>query len=514
MSGAQPAAGQDAVFDFLGRAEPGLTRVDTHASIVFLGKDRVLKVKRAIRLPYLDYSSLAQRKAACEAELAVNRAFAPALYRQVIPITRSDGGFAIGGDGDAVEWALEMARFDETAALDHVAAQRGISGDLADKMAEAILAAHQRAAAAKGEVWLRSIGELIDRNTARFREVAALSRPLIDRLDHDSHLALATQMPKLADRAAAGFVRRCHGDLHLGNMVLIDGRPVLFDAIEFDPAIATTDILYDLSFVVMDLLHHGQKIAANMLLNRYLAQGEPAHLDALSLLPLFLSIRAAIRANVLFTKWEQSGRDPGIAATATRYLELAARLIRPPPAVLVAIGGLSGTGKTVLARGIAPLLGAAPGAIVLRSDVIRKKIFGVAEHTPLPSSAYTPAAAAKVYDRLLTAARCIARQGHAVVIDAAFLTRSERDAFDATAPRALAHRGLFLQAELSVRLSRIAGRRRDASDADAAVALAQEAAQLGAIAWPVIDAGGTPEATLASALPHLAPARGNAGDDA
>lgn len=502
---APPHSDQDTILAFLGHAEPGITRVDTHASIVFLGKDRVLKVKRAIRLPYLDYSGLEQRKAACQAELDVNRSFAPALYRRVVPITQDDGGLAIGGRGKPVEWALEMARFDEKAGLDRLASETVISRELADLMSDAIRRTHDGATAAKGEAWLLSIGEFIDRNTDKFRSIGSLPRSTVDRLHNDSHAVRIAQTPKLACRVEAGFVRRCHGDLHLGNMVLIDGKPVLFDAIEFDPVIATTDVLYDLAFVLMDMLHYGQRGGANVMMNRYLSQSDPANLDALSLLPLFLSLRAAIRANVLFTKWEQTGRDPRIAEEAKRYFELSTHLIRPRQAVAVAIGGLSGTGKTVLARAIAPSLGAAPGAVVLRSDVFRKAIFGVDELTPLPPSAYSPDVTARVYRHVFETARRIVLQGHAVVIDAAFLRGEERDAFDAMEPRSSVRFGLFLQADISVRLSRIAGRRHDASDATAAVALVQETSDLGEVTWPVIGAGGTPEDTFANAVLHLAP---------
>jgi aminoglycoside phosphotransferase family enzyme/predicted kinase len=494
---------QDSVLCFLGRAEDGMRRIDTHASVVFLGKDRVLKVKRAVRLPFLDYSTREKRKAACDEELRVNTRFAPGLYRRVVPITQQEAGLAIDGNGTPLEWAVEMARFDETLGLDRVAASSEIQPTLAAALADTIHRAHDQSAPAQGRSWLDSIAGIIDRNTARFRNVGGLPGDAVDRLDALSHAALDAHLSLLEERADAGWVRRCHGDLHLGNIVLIEDRPVMFDAIEFDPVIATTDILYDLAFPLMDLIQFGQEAAANALFNRYLDTTDEAAREALSLLPLFLSMRAAIRAHVLFTKSEQRADDQSASNEAKNYFDLAVRLIDPEPPSMVAIGGQSGAGKSALGRKIAPLLPPPPGAVIVRSDVIRKALFGVAETTRLPSSAYEPAVTRAVYETMRERARQIAEQGCSVVLDAAFLRAEERAAFAATAP-AVRHIGLFLEADRVTRLARIDARQNDASDATAAVAVAQEAMTEGDLDWPRIDAGGTPAETLARCAPFLA----------
>ena len=305
---------QQQVLDFLdgssfGPAKGG-KRIDTHASMVFLGADRALKIKRAVRLPFLDYSTLEKRKRACEEELKVNAGNAPELYRRVVAITRnSDGAFEIDGSGTPVEWAVEMARFDETQSLDHVAASKTIDPSLATAVADAILRSHGKAPRADGESWLASIAPIIARNTAKFRTVRGLDAVAVNQLDAASRDAATTLQSLLEQRASQGFVRRCHGDLHLANIALMDGRPLLFDAIEFDPVIATTDVLYDLAFTLMDLVHFDQAAAANEVFNRYLAGAGDEGLDGLRLLPLFLSVRAAIRAHVLFMKSEQAGRE-------------------------------------------------------------------------------------------------------------------------------------------------------------------------------------------------------------
>jgi uncharacterized protein len=496
-----PAARQEPVLTFLSGALGETTRrVDTHASIVFLAPDKVLKVKRAVRLPFLDYSTLERRKKACEEELAVNRRHAPDLYRRVVPITQERHSLQIGGDGPAVEWAVEMARFDERRTLDHLAGSGEITGEIAERLAEVMLASHREAAIADGARWLGSLSGIIDRNTEKFRDQTSVAADAVERLHRSSHARLALQFPLLQQRAAGGFVRRCHGDAHLANIVLIERRPVLFDAIEFDPDIATTDILYDLAFPLMDLVHFAERAAANRLFNRYLLATWQDNANALALLPLFLSVRAAIRANVLFTRHEQSAGDRATITQAKSYFDLALGLITPQPPLLLAIGGKSGTGKTVLARNIAAVLDPPPGAVVLRSDVIRKELFGVDPLSALPESAYAPEVTARVYETLAARGDMLLKQGISVVLDAAFLKAEERDQMPSLATSARASFcGVFLDAGRAIRLQRIAARRHDESDATAEVVLKQEAYDIGKLDWPVVDASGSAHETLARA---------------
>lgn len=477
-------------------------RIDTHASIVFLEPDRVLKIKRAVRLPFLDYSTLEKRKHACEEELAVNRPHAPRLYRRVVPITRGAHGPEIGGNGPTIEWAVEMARFDEEKTFDHLARAGAITPELAEAIADVVRESHERAERSGGSAWLASIALIIDRNSQKFR-TQALARNAVEQLHAASHQRLAESRVLLQQRASEGFVRRCHGDAHLGNIVLIDGKPVLFDAIEFDPVIATTDILYDLAFPIMDLLHFGLHAAANRLLNRYLQRAGQESAHALRLLPLFLSIRAAIRSHVLFTKCEQSP-DAAVASEAGSYFDLALQLLKPVRPSLIAIGGKSGTGKSVLARDAAALVPPLPGAVILRSDVIRKELFGVDPLITLPQTAYTPGVSARVYRAMLDRAREVVAQGLSVIVDAAFLREAERDELSAEARNMNADfRPVFLDADLAVRLERIGARRHDASDATGSVAAEQEGYGIGRIDWPIVDASGSPEQTLQRSAPFL-----------
>ena len=501
--------GQDQVLAFLaGGAGSGVpaTRIDTHISIVFLSADRVLKIKRAVKLPFLDNSTLEQRRRCCEEELVVNARNAPDIYRRVVPITSEADGLVLGGKGPPVEWAVEMARFDESRALDHLAAARTVPPGAAVALAETMRVSHANAPVVTGSQWPASIGTIIDRNTEKFRQQPGLAAGDVERLHELSHRHLRDHLALLQRRTAAGLVRRCHGDAHLANIVLIDERPVLFDAIEFDAAMATTDLLYDLAFPIMDFLHFGDAGAANRLFNGYLQSGWREHGGALALLPLFLSMRAAVRALVSFTKHELRPDDPTCLADAKSYFGLALHLIAPSKPSLVAIGGRSGTGKSLLARASAGRIAPAPGAVLLRSDLIRKELAGVDALTRLPEAAYTRESSDKVYGEMFDRARLVLTQGHSAILDAAFLTEVERTrATEIARAAGINFHGLFLTAAPEVRVQRIGLRRGDASDATEAVALGQEAIDPGAIDWQLVDASGTPDETLARAEPHLSP---------
>ena len=424
---------QQAVMDFLGdpasHGDAPVKRIDTHAATVFLAGDLALKIKRAVRFAFLDYSSLPKRKAACEAEIEVNRAFAPAIYRRVVAITReTDGRLAIGGAGTPVEWAVEMRRFDESQTLDHLAEAGRIDGTLADALGRAVARAHAAAPVATGTDFFGLLAEVVAQNAAELRATPELfPPPAVTALDEATRAALDRLRPLLITREHAGLVRRCHGDLHLGNIVLIGGEPVLFDAIEFDPRIASGDVFYDLAFLLMDLIERGLKQPANIVFNRYLMETRRVDdLDALAALPLFMSVRAAIRAKVTAARRTYSPADKTIAQKARDYFALAQTLLAPPTPRLVAIGGLSGTGKSQLARALGAEFLPAPGALWLRSDVERKAQFGVAETDRLPETAYTRDVTARVYATLADKARRALGAGHSVIVDAVFADSGER----------------------------------------------------------------------------------------
>ncbi len=497
---------QQAIFDFLGNPASHngapVKRIDTHAASVFLAGPRALKVKRAVSFPFLDYSTLDKRKAACVAEIEVNRPYAPTIYRGVVAITRAaDGRLAIGGDSEPVEWAVEMQRFDETHTLDHLAERGGIDERLADALGRAVADAHAAAPIVKTAGFFAVLQEIIGQNDAELLASPALfASDRVRELTAASRAALHRLRPLIVERERAGRIARCHGDLHLGNIVLIDGQPVLFDAIEFDPKIATSDVFYDLSFLLMDLIERGLRPAAAIVLNRYLIETRRTDdLDALKALPLYLSLRATIRAKVTA---ERQVRDASVVQSAQDYFALAERLLAPPPPRLIAIGGLSGTGKSLLARDLCPETLPEPGAVWLRTDVERKLMYGVGETDRLPLSAYTREAIARVYEALEAKAARVLAAGHSAVVDAVFADPTDRTRI-AQVTGTAKFQGLFLTAPLAVRVARVSGRASDASDAGAAVARQQEQYELGMMTWTEIDASATPEETLRRAKAAL-----------
>jgi predicted kinase len=400
-----------------------------------------------------------------------------------------------------------MRRFDQSALLSVIADQTGVSRDLARALAAAVHQAHQRAepvicsgTIALGEL-AASISTTLGQSAIACPELALLARGLRERIEMSAAV--------LEERAAHGFVRRCHGDLHLANIVMSQGRPALYDAIEFDAAIATIDTLYDLAFLLMDLERHKLRPAANTVLNHYLwLSTEPLDLRGLIALPLFLALRAAVRAMVTV---DRAGQQRGGARerdlkTARAHLPAALDYLKPPPPQLVAIGGLSGAGKTAVAASLAPWLGPAPGAIHLRTDLQRKRLAGVAEVQRLPHSAYAPEARKRVYQMLREKARLVLSAGHAVIIDAVFADPDMRHDVQALAREVgVPFQGIWLHAAPQTLLKRVAERRNDASDATAEVVCAQLKGDHGMLTaeWRVVDAGGTLDDTLARTLTAL-----------
>ncbi|SLN35940.1 bifunctional aminoglycoside phosphotransferase/ATP-binding protein [Oceanibacterium hippocampi] len=483
-------------------------RISTHGAHVFLNGDRALKLKRAVRFDYMDFSTVEQRERFCRLEIELNRRTAPGIYLGVRRISRAgDGSLAFDGDGETVDWLVEMRRFDQAGLFDRLARDGELTPALIEAAADAVADFHRgleprRDHGGAGETELvldvsvdqseRYVPGLFDAS-----EVAALRTGMRE--------ACRRLAPLIEARRADGHVRHCHGDLHLRNICLVDGQPTLFDCIEFNDAFAVTDTLYDLAFLLMDLLHRDLRPLANRALGRYLAgmgaltgAGESDEIGGLALMPLFLAMRASIRAHATATMADDdptSERGRALAAEARDYLRSAHRFITPPPPRLIAIGGFSGSGKSTIARALAPDIGAAPGALVLRSDVIRKRLFGRAETEPLPQDAYRPEVSERVYAMLGARAAEALAAGSAVIADAVFDREPDRARIADVAARAgVPFDGFWLEASKAALARRIAQRRDDASDADVAVLESQLARGGHAGEWRTVDAGGSIEA--------------------
>lgn len=475
--------------------EPGASvdHIETHAAHVFLVRGHAYKVKKAVALPYLDFSTREKRREVLERELEINRTFAPDIYIGLIEV-----------EGEPV---LKMNRFPSSAILTARLSQGGCDDRLARQLAEMAAASHAVAPVRKtaGADIMVGLGNQLSQ--------AFTSSPDIFRAaDTLEFLALfedtlRRSKPLLNQRGEKGLVRRCHGDMHCNNIAIVDGRPLLFDAIEFSEKIGTIDVLYDLAFLIMDLARHGGARAANIVLNHYLhLRRAEEDLSGLEALPLFMATRAGVRALVTADLVHELAVRNSLKqrGEALDHFRACLSLLKPPRRTLVCIGGLSGTGKTTVAAALAPEIGAVPGAIHIRSDVERKLKAGVAESEKLPEREYAPARAAEVYEAMLQRARKALAAGHSVILDAVFARESERRAAEALARETAADfTGLWLEAGLDTMKSRVTERRGDASDATAAVVEMQSRYELGELTWPRIDSSGLIEAVVSRVRENL-----------
>ena len=456
-------------------------RIDTHGAIVFLSGERAYKLKRAVKFPYMDFSTVERRRAMCEAEIEINGAMAPEIYLGTEEVCTASG---------KSDWLVVMRRFDEDGLFDRLAGRGALTAGMMAALGARVAAFHNAARPVSGFSGPDDYRQSVAADVRQLREQGA-------RLDVEMSEALATALPAalephlalVARRAGAGAVRRCHGDLHLRNIVLIPnapgGRPVPFDAIEFSPRMASIDVLYDLAFTLMDLCERGLQPLANRLLNEWLWRiGElpgATHEEALALLPHFLSRRAAVRAFV-----EASGAALGSKGydAARAYQRMAVAFLKPEPARLAAIGGFSGSGKTTLALKRAPDIGGAPGAVVVRSDVERKRLAGIGLEERLPAGSYTQEASTKVYAAMLGRAEKLLRAGHSAILDAVFASPQERQAAESLAAKVgVPFDGIWLEVPLQTAQARVAARSADASDATPDVVARQYSYELGEIGW-------------------------------
>lgn len=453
----------------------------THISVVFLAGQFAYKVKKPVALGFLDFSTLERRRQSCEREVTLNRRLAPTVYRGVVAVTAAGGGLQMGGTGDAVEWAVKMERLPDSAALGE-RIRRGKAGRVEiEGVARRIAAFHQQAEAGSAIAACGRFDVVAGNARENLAQAMAhvgttVSRGVFERLGHVTESTLAAMRPLIDRRAARGVPRDGHGDLRIDHVYLFPGRQepsdmVVIDCIEFHERYRWADPVADIAFLVMDLAGHGQPELGQALADAYFSAA--CDLEGATLLPFYVSYRAAVRAKVRGIE----SLDPEIADLvriaardrARRHWLQALSVLEEPGRrpFLLLVGGLPGTGKSTLARRLAER----SGFTVVRSDEVRKQLAGLANDSPAPAAygegLYSPEWSDRTYAECARQAASHLFEGRRVLVDASFGREAHRRVFLELAcrwgvPTVL----LRCRAEPSVVLARLAARRQDASDAD------------------------------------------------
>ena len=454
------------------RRRLGAEVVETHISWLLLAGDTAWKLKKPVTLPFLDYGTPALRRHFCTEELRLNRRFAPGLY---LGLDAVDG---------TEEWAVRMRRFPESQRLDHVCTRGELSLEQLSQLARLVVAFHDAAAVAGPDTRFGEPAQVLAPALDNFAPLRARlpgQAPRLDALEAWTRAEFARIEPTLAARKAGGRIRECHGDLHLGNLVLLEGQPQAFDAIEFNPALRWIDVVADIAFLVMDLQARDRADGAWRFLDGWLAQ--EGDFAGMAVLRYYTVYRALVRARVAGMRATQAlpaSAQAMARAECAQYLALARQCMQPRSAELWLTHGLSGSGKSTQALGLVQ----ARGVVRLRADVERKRLFGLApgaDSTAIDGGIYTPQATERTYEHLRQQARLVLQSGYTVLVDASFLDPAMRAPFLALAQElGVVCRILAFEAPLAVLRERVRARQQaggDPSEADEAVLLAQWAAR-------------------------------------
>ncbi|MDD5242117.1 MAG: AAA family ATPase [Sulfuricella sp.] len=451
--------------------------IETHISWVLLAGGFAYKIKKSLDLGFLDFSTLEKRRHCCEEELRLNRRLAPNLYLEVTPITGNTGQPTLDGSGQAIEYAVKMRRFPQSSLLDQILLRGELTPEMIDAIACGIAGFHQRTAIADSASRFGAPEQAHQPTAQNFTQIRPRlleqnDRSRLDGLERWSEEEYRICREAFTTRKAQGFIRECHGDLHLGNMVLLDGEVVPFDCIEFNDDLRWIDVVSEAAFLTMDLLDRERPDLARRFLNAYLEQ--TGDYIGLAVLRYYLVYRAMVRAKVASIRAGQEGETgAGHWRQYRHYVELAESLTRHSPPFLAITHGLSGSGKTTITQALLEKM----EMFRIRSDVERKRLYGLEpaarSGAAVAEGIYSPAANERTYRHLAELARSIIRSGHAVVVDAAFLRRRERASFGELA-RELGVPFVILDfaAPEHILRQRVEQRRRqgrDASEADIAV---------------------------------------------
>jgi hypothetical protein len=423
-------------------AEP-VAHIETHISHVMLAGDFAYKLKKPVNFGFLDFSTLERRHHFCEEELRLNQRLAADLYIAVVAITGTPTAPLIGGAGSVLEYAVKMRRFPQEALFD----RQPLTADLMLRLAEEVADFHARIPVADHHLDFGSLNAVLtpmldNLPPLRARALTPKNLARIDRLEDWIRARARVLLPVLEQRRRHGFVRECHGDMHRGNIALVDGEICIFDAIEFNPNLRWIDTASEVAFIIMDLEQAGEVGLARIFLNRYLERG--GDYGALDVLDFYKVYRAMVRTKVVAIRLGQADLSPAEQSAErhhyTRYLTLAESYTRLRRPHLLIVCGLSGSGKSRLSYRLREAL----PLIHLRSDVERKRLFGLGETAKtlsgVDSGIYFPSATNWTYDRLYRLADGILASGYDVLVDATFIAQERRERFMALARK---HRAAF-----------------------------------------------------------------------
>ncbi|MBI3994607.1 MAG: AAA family ATPase, partial [Nitrospirae bacterium] len=404
--------------------------IATHISDVFLTGPFAYKIKKPVDLKFLDFSTLEKRRYYCEREVVLNRRLAPEIYLGVVPIMRDGESFHVEGKGEPVEYAVKMVQFGQEGLLDAMAKRGEVTRAHILELAEQTARFHQSAERADGFGTPEVVGENVLRNfeqTAKYQGVV-VSPERFSRLKHYSEDFLKRKAALFHQRIQSGAIRVCHGDLHLQNICLDQGRLIIFDCIEFNDALNHIDVINEIAFLLMDLDHRGLSGLGNRFLNAYLEKTQDY--EGLAMLDFYLIYRACVRAKVAcFLSADPEITDTEKAAARARasaYFELAERYLDKHPAGLILMAGVSGSGKSTVAGDVAEH----SEGIVVRSDAVRKSIAGAVGAGPTPAEygggIYTPEMTERTYHGLLERAAPVIATGRWAVLDATYAQKGHR----------------------------------------------------------------------------------------
>ncbi|VAX21737.1 FIG00496272: hypothetical protein [hydrothermal vent metagenome] len=450
--------------------------LETHISWVFLTGDFAYKVKKPVDLGYLDYTSLEKRYYYCEMEVRLNKLIAPEIYIGVVPITGVPECPMVEGNGPVIEYAVKMKEFPQKDILNLALARGEVPPSALDSFARDVAHFHANAPTPRLGASFGSpetIKETTTQNFIKLLEASDFSKykERVNTLFSITEKEFSLRVDDFENRRDNGFIREVHGDMHTGNMAFIDGKIIMFDRIEFNEPFRWIDVMSDTAFLVMDLMDRGYSGLSRKFLDSYLsASGD---YEGISVLRFYLSYRAMVRAKVALIRGGQvdcdTQEDEALKREFEQYLAMAERYMKPAKPILIITHGVAGCGKSTFAK----LLIEETGAIVLRSDIERKRMFGMGSDEKraeeIEEGLYAPEAIRKTYSRLETLAGFIISAGFPVIVDATFLKHSWRDRFKHIAQeRGVPFMILDIQAPKAVLRNRVAKREfegLDASDA-------------------------------------------------